>query len=78
MTTQTRTNIADAIYAGGLQYQQGDSTWYLYREEQDAGRYILSRMPEWNAYKEEHDNLDDAIASAEEIAPLEQWTAAEW
>jgi hypothetical protein len=77
MTTQ---EAVETISTGGIQYTSNDKTWTLVSEAPDEGPYTLERTDQGIGiqYSEQHDTLADAIASAEEIAPLSEWQQAEW
>jgi hypothetical protein len=69
----------EAISTGGIQYTTGDQTWTLVSAAPGEGPYTLERRDgAYIQYVESHDSLADAIASANGIAPLNQWTQAEW
>jgi hypothetical protein len=68
----------EAISTCGIEYSNdNDQTWTLVSAAPGEGPYTLERRDgAYTQYTELFADLVDAIASAEEIAPLSQWEAA--
>lgn len=64
---------------GGIQYRKGDQVWTLVSSQEGTAPYELQRRDGvYIQFNEEYDTRDEAIRSAEEIAPLSEWTPADW
>ena len=77
---RTMNDIKERIQNNGIQCPLSDGqVWTLTATSPDASEYeLIRRYGGYEQYKESYSDIGEAMRSAAEIAPLDQWIDADW